>query len=342
MEKLDKMNSSDNNEDGSSRFARQWHYRPTVPILTSPLFQWPPQPRQMGRWFADRWFTFGENLIIVALAVLVWHVFEKPLAGLQTFEAKWFGLVFVRNAVLMTIVAGGLHLLLYIRRSQGKELKFDPRDFVHKGKVFTFNNQVLDNMFWTLGSGVFFWTVYECLMLWAMANGYSPVLHWADNPVWFVLLFLLTPMWISFHFYWIHRLLHWPPLYKLAHALHHRNTNIGPWSGFSMHPIEHILFLSSVLIHWIVAAHPIHILFHLQHQALTAATSHTGFDALLVKNKKSIELGNFHHQMHHRYFDCNYGNLEIPWDKVFNSYHDGTELSHSRFLEKRRSRLGNT
>ena len=99
------------------------------------------------------------------------------------------------------------------------------------------------------------------------------------------------------------------------------------------------MFFSSVLIHWFVAAHPILILFHMQHQALTAATSHAGFDALLVKDKRSLELGNFHHQMHHRYFECNYGSLEVPWDKVFGSYHDGSEDSHQSFLKRRKAMM---
>lgn len=94
---------------------------------------------------------------------------------------------------------------------------------------------------------------------------------------------------------------------------------------------------SSVLIHWIVAAHSIHILFHMQHQALTAATSHAGFEGLLVKDRKSMALGNFHHQMHHRYFECNYGSLNVPWDKVFGSFHDGTEESHEQFTQRRRA-----
>ena len=190
-------------------------------------------------------------------------------------------------------------------------------------------------MVWTLGSGVAVWTAYEVLMLWAMANGYAPVLTWADNLVGFVVLIFLTPLRISFHFYWIHRWLHWPPLYKVAHALHHRNTNVGPWFGPSMHPIEHLLFFSSVLIHWVVATHPIHILFHMQHQALTAATSHTGFEGLLVADKNRLALGTFHHQMHHRYFECNYGDLEVPWDRWFGSFHDGTETAHEVFRRRR-------
>jgi len=330
------MTQEASENSAGSRFAGQWNYRPPVPIQTSPVFQWPPNPASIGRWFAARWFVLGENLIIVGLAVLTWFFLQPPLEETKTFAFGWIAWMFVRNVILITIVAGGLHFFLHTRKTQDEKLKFDPRELKAKGRAFTLGSQLRDNIFWTLTSGVLFWTAFEALMLWAMANGYAPMLLWTQNPVWFVALFFLTPMWISFHFYWVHRLLHWPPLYKVAHALHHRNTNIGPWSGLSMHPIEHLLFFSSVLIHWIVSAHPIHILFHMQHQALTAATSHTGFEGLLVKDKNALALGNFHHQMHHRYFECNYGNLEVPWDKMFGSYHDGTEGSHEAFLERRR------
>ena len=322
-------------ETPQSRFARQWNYRPEVPIRTSPVFSWPPEPGNVVRWFAARWFVLGENLILVALACITWYYFQPSLDETATLEFGWIAAMFFRNVILISIVAGGLHILLHRRKFQGDRLKFDAREVEAKGRMFTFGSQLRDNMFWTLTSGVFFWTGFEVLMFWGMANGLVPILWWSDNPVWLVTLFFLTPLWISFHFYWIHRFLHWPPLYKAAHALHHRNTNIGPWSGLSMHPVEHLLFFSSILIHWILAAHPVLILFHMQHQALTAATSHAGFDALLIKDRNALELGNFHHQMHHRYFECNYGTLEIPWDRYFGSYHDGTEASHEAFLERR-------
>ncbi|MEM6624575.1 MAG: sterol desaturase family protein, partial [Pseudomonadota bacterium] len=59
-------------------------------------------------------------------------------------------------------------------------------------------------------------------------------------------------------------------------------------------------------------------------------SSHTGYEAFLVKDKQWLALGTFHHQMHHRYFECNYGNLEMPWDRWFGSFHDGTEEAHAR------------
>ena len=105
-----------------------------------------------------------------------------------------------------------------------------------------------------------------------------------------------------------------------------------------MHPVEHVLFFSSALIHFAVPTGPVHILFHMQHQALTAATSHTGFENLLVKDKRQLSLGTFHHQMHHRYFEVNYGNLEMPWDRWFGTFHDGTVDAHERLRDRRQRR----
>ncbi|MEM7293319.1 MAG: sterol desaturase family protein [Pseudomonadota bacterium] len=320
----------------ADRFNRQWHYRPETPIRVSPVFSWPPQPISVLRWFAVRWAGITENTILTVVALLAWFYVQPSMEEAKTFAWDWIGEMYLRNLVLMVIVAGGLHLYFYTFNKQHKELRHDTRELPAKGRHYTFGNQVYDNMFWTLASGVTFWTAYEALLFWAMANGYAPVLRWQDSPVWFVAVFLLTPAWISLHFYLIHRALHWRPLFELAHRLHHRNNNVGPWSGLSMHPIEHLLFFSSILIHIIVPVHPVHILFHMQHQALTASTSHTGFTGLVLGGKNRYALGTFHHQMHHRYLDCNYGNLEVPCDQWFGSFHDGTAESHERLFEKRR------
>lgn len=42
-------------------------------------------------------------------------------------------------------------------------------------------------------------------------------------------------------FYFAHRLLHFKPIYYLVHSLHHRNTDIEPFAGLSMHPVEHLV-----------------------------------------------------------------------------------------------------
>ncbi len=245
----------------------------------------------------------------------------------KVFAFGWIAQTYLINVMLMLIVAGGLHWYFYTAKRQGLTLKFDRRELVKNNRAFEFSDQVRDNMFWSLASGVTFWTLAQVLVLWAMANGFAPTMTFADNPAWFVAFLILMPIWSAFHFYWMHRLLHIPFLYKRVHALHHRNINVGPWSGLSMHPVEHLIYFTSVMIHWLVASHPIHVIYNLHYQALGAAMAHTGYEALLIRDKRQLELGTFYHQLHHRYFECNYGNQEMPWDRWFGTFHDGSEAA---------------
>ncbi|MFC6636005.1 sterol desaturase family protein [Sulfitobacter sediminilitoris] len=128
-------------------------------------------------------------------------------------------------------------------------------------------------------------------------------------------------------------MLHTNMFYRF-HALHHRNTDIGPWSGLSMHPVEHLFYFGTVMIHLILPTHPVHLIFHLMFYGILAVTSHTGFEGLWFRNAKRLHLGNFHHQLHHRYFEVNYGNLDVPWDKLFGSFHDGTPEGKARMRER--------
>ena len=222
-----------------------WHHTPKVPLQVSPFFSWPPRPIAMVKWFWTSWFLITERLIVVAIACISFYWFQPPLEETRTLDFGWIAQMFIRNVALMTLVAGGLHLYFYTFTKQGQDLKYDPRPLMKNGRQFTLGGQIRDNMFWTIASGVTIWTFYEVLMFWAMANGYAPMLTWAAHPIWFIALFLLIPVWESFYFYWVHRFLHIPFFYKHVHALHHRNINVGPWSGMAMHPVEHLIFLGS-------------------------------------------------------------------------------------------------
>ncbi len=198
-------------------------------------------------------------------------------------------------------------------------------------------NQLRDNVFYTLASGVSIWTVYEAIMWMAYANGVAPMISFAESPIWFVLLFPLIAVWQAFHFYCVHRLLHFKPLYERFHAVHHRNITIGPWSGFSMHPVEHLLYLSSLLVFLLVPAHPLHMLFLAYWLTLATATSHSGYQELIVGNYRTT-IAHFYHQLHHRYFICNYGNVDMPIDRWFGSFNDGSTASTRRLLKQGRAK----
>lgn len=318
-----------------------WHHLPQIPLQVSPVFQWPPNPLKIMKWFWESWFLITEKLIILALAFASYYWFSPSIDAARSLDVEWISLIYIRNFFLALVIGGLLHLWFYTFSAQGKNLKYDPRPLMVKGKQFTLGGQIKDNMFWTLGSGVLIWSAFEMVLLWGLANGYVQNIEFSDTPIWFVALFFLIPLWESFYFYVIHRILHFPLLYRYIHSIHHRNINVGPWSGMSMHPAEQFVFLGSVFVHLIVGAHPLHIIFHLQYYFLTAITTHTGFQGLLIGDKNRLALGTFHHQMHHRYFECNYGSLEIPWDKWFGSFHDGTIEANKKMQERRNNITGN-
>ncbi len=54
----------------------------------------------------------------------------------------------------------------------------------------------------------------------------------------------------------------------------------------------------------------------------------------LAQGKNLLTVGSFFHHIHHRYFNCNYGNPEIPLDLWFGSYHDGSEVATRKLREK--------
>ena len=306
---------------------KAWNYHPDLPLKDPSIFVWPPNPAFLMRWFARNWLTLSERVLMVIIAVGLWLVAYPKLETAQSFAFGWIAQIWLVNMVLMIVSAGGLHLFFITYRKQGKRLKFDPRDQGRNNRLWNFSDQVKDNMFWSLGSGVLQLTGFQVITMWFMANGYTPVITLNSNPVWFIMALILIPIWSAFHFYWVHRLLHVPFLYKRVHSLHHRNVNIGPWSGFAMHPVEHFLYLSTLCIHWIVASHPIHLFFHIIYQGPGAAMTHTGYEDLLIKDKRRLALGTFYHQLHHRYYECNYGNQEMPWDRWFGTFHDGTEAA---------------
>jgi sterol desaturase/sphingolipid hydroxylase (fatty acid hydroxylase superfamily) len=298
-------------------------WRPPYPVTYAPILVWPPQPLKVLKWLLSYpGFLWPWNSIYLAITLATWTWFQPDLARCATLRWDWVGLMFLRNLALLWLVSGFWHLLLYTLKLQGTERKYDPRWLCVNDPRFLFRNQLLDNIFWSCVSGCTIWTAYEVLYMWAAARHLVPYASWRAHPVYNAVWLCLIPFWREFHFYWIHRAIHWPPLYKRVHYLHHKNNNPGPWSGMAMHPVEHLLYFSVVLIHWIVPSHPIHFLFNAQHTALTPAGGHHGFEGPILKGR--IPTGSYFHYLHHRYFECNYGESTLPFDKWFGTFTDGT------------------
>jgi sterol desaturase/sphingolipid hydroxylase (fatty acid hydroxylase superfamily) len=316
-----------------------WNYTPALPLELAPYWQWPMKPLASARYLLQSWNPIAQRCLILIFAVITWAWFTPDLKRAETISLDWVFEIWLRNLIILSSVAGGLHLFLVKYRKQKDEYRYDMRPMMKGAKIFSFKNQVYDNMFWSLGPALIFWTFWESMILWAYANGWATMIRFDESPTWFISLVLLIPLWAGFHFYWLHRLLHVGQLYTRFHSWHHKNINTGPWSGLAMHPVESFFLMFDTMIFFIVASHPIHAIFLLFHHGIGAPVSHAGFENLKLSNGRKFLLGDFYHQLHHKFFDCNYGTWETPWDKWFNTFHNGTSEGDQLVRNRRRKIL---
>ena len=317
----------------------QGNWRPAEPIRPAPINHWPLNARALRQWFFG-WpgFLWPYNAVLLLLTVVTWVFLTPELQAMESLEVWWLGALFARNVALVLLVFGGLHFYLYIRRGQGDELQFSSRPFAVDNRRFRFGHQVRDNMFHTLAYAVPVFTAFEALTYWGFANGLLGYGVGGETSVgfwlWSVFLFLLAPIIHAVHFYFGHRLLHSRFLYRRVHALHHRNVDVGPWSGLSMHPLEHTVYFSTVVVQWLLALHPLNALYQIQLAVVYAAFAHTGFEKLKVSKSLGIEGGSYFHNLHHKHFECNYGGSLIPLDRIFGTFHDGSSEADAAMRER--------
>lgn len=271
--------------------------------------------------------------VYALVAIGFWFFLTPPMEKMKTFQLDWMAFLLVRNFVAVAVVYGTWYWLLYIRKSQKNAFKLNGRWPDRDNDAFLFKDQVKDNMFWALASAVPFWTAWECFAYWMFANHYVPFVEFASHPVYFVLIMALMPVFHDLHFYVVHRILHWPPLYKYVHHIHHNNVSVNPWSGLAMHPIEHLLYFSGAAIHFVIPSHPLHALYHLTLAGLSPARSHSGFERLVI-GSRSFSLRSQIHYLHHKFFECNYSSGPVPVDKWTGTFHDGTDEAQEKMTKR--------
>jgi lathosterol oxidase len=123
------------------------------------------------------------------------------------------------------------------------------------------------------------------------------------------------------YFYWMHRTMHLPILFKYVHLIHHKSTNPSPWTAYAFHPLEAIL--EAMIIPILAFGIPLHgtsIGSFLLFQILYNIYGHLGFE-LYPKNFHKTRIGRWintsvAHNLHHKGFDGNYSLYFLFWDRV--------------------------
>jgi len=128
------------------------------------------------------------------------------------------------------------------------------------------------------------------------------------------------------YFYWTHRLMHNPKLFKVFHLVHHKSTNPSPWAAFAFQPLEAVIEagIAPVIVFLIPINTYAFLLFFL-FSTVYNVYGHLGYEIYpkwLVNSKVGKWLNtSVAHNMHHKYFDGNYGFYTRFWDVAFGTMH---------------------
>jgi sterol desaturase/sphingolipid hydroxylase (fatty acid hydroxylase superfamily) len=313
-------------------------FAPNEPLEHAPLFAFPPKPRALLKWLPSYFLPWNVLWLASAAAWWAWVVPEAEV--MKSLEWGWILWLFAVNCVAVFVFYGGMELQLYVRRTQGTRFKYNAKwPAEHKSSAFMFQSQTIDSLIRAFGTGVPIWTAWEVLILWAWANDIGPWVGLMDNPWYLAAVWLALPVIHEFHFFCIHRLIHTPLLYKWVHSVHHNSINPSPWSSLSMHPVEHLLYFSTIFYHLIIPSNPIIAIYQLHVAGFGAVPGHVGFDKIEVTDETTVDSHAYIHYLHHKYFEVNYGDGLIPIDKWLGTFHDGSkdsdEQMKARFQAKK-------
>jgi Delta7-sterol 5-desaturase len=140
---------------------------------------------------------------------------------------------------------------------------------------------------------------------------------WAYAIVAFPLMLLIHDT----YFYWAHRLMHHPKLFRLFHLVHHKSNNPSPWAAYAFHPLESIVeSLIFVVFLFSIPVHGLHLILFFLFSLVYNVYGHLGFE-LYPKGFSSHWFGKWintsvSHNMHHQYFKGNYGLYFTIWDRM--------------------------
>lgn len=157
-------------------------------------------------------------------------------------------------------------------------------------------------------------------------------------PAWRTILLQLAFYFVveDFAFYWIHRLLHTPWLYKNVHVVHHRHSAPFGIAAEYAHPFEVVfLGLATFAGPLLVPPHLITLYAWIVARMLQTVECHSGYDFPWSLNRWCPLYGGAEfHDHHHRIHSGNYASTFIWTDALFN-----TDVAYRIWRRRRADKL---
>ena len=134
-------------------------------------------------------------------------------------------------------------------------------------------------------------------------------------------------------FYWTHRLIHHPRLFRAVHRVHHKSHNPSPWTAYSFDVGEafiNAIFMPLALL--IIPASPLAVFIFLAHMMLRNALGHSGYE-IFPTTRGGRPMFDWmttvtHHDLHHAQAGWNFGLYFTWWDRLMGTEHP---LYHEKF-----------
>ena len=170
------------------------------------------------------------------------------------------------------------------------------------------------------------------LGLFAQWQGYAltPLaLSWWSVPLMLGLSVLFYDAW----FYWVHRLLHWKPMFRF-HALHHTSVAPTVWTNHHETIVESLLNQAYYALIVFVLPIPWQLLVVQKvYDQISGMLGHAGYEHFaspMARTPWPLASTVFHDQ-HHGYFRFNYAHTFSFWDRIMGTLHPRYDRTVEQF-----------
>ena len=226
-----------------------------------------------------------------------------------------YSLIFFFAILFRYFVAAGIFYYYYHIQNPEKN---DARRLSKKKAP---KQQLRQEIIWSVKSSVIF-ALVGALAFWLWQRDLTAVYlkvsayGWWYLPVSLVIVALIHET----YYYWVHRWMHHPKVFRKVHKVHHDSRIPTPWTAFSFHPWESLL--EALILPLILIIVPVHVYvlgIYLVLMTISSVINHLDIEIYPEGFQKSkfgkLFIGATHHHYHHKDFLSNYGLYFTFWDK---------------------------
>jgi sterol desaturase/sphingolipid hydroxylase (fatty acid hydroxylase superfamily) len=172
--------------------------------------------------------------------------------------------------------------------------------------------------------------------------GFYPLTHVALQwgSLWFWPSLVLMIVGHDAYYYWTHRAMHDPRLFKAIHSRHHRSHNPSPFTAYSFDVSEAAVMASFVILWPFLVPTPWEVVsLFILHQIVRNTFAHCGYELMpMTANGRPLIdwlTTTTHHDLHHAQSASNFGLYFTWWDRWMGTENPDYRAAFARAASRR-------